>query len=88
LYTSTSSRLGGGPRVFYFSTTPSPLSGEKAEDRPKSTKGLKPKILDEKLPVETEDVRKHNEELSHRADGPLEHVDIKPENQPPRKKEK
>ena len=38
---------------------------------PKSTKGLSPKILNKSLPPEgkaSEDVKKHNEELEHRAE--------------------
>jgi hypothetical protein len=50
------------------------------EDRPKSTKGLKPKILDENPPKEeeqSEDVRKHNEDLANRAERATEGVETK-----------
>jgi hypothetical protein len=42
-----------------------------SEDRPKSVKGLKPAILDEEPPKEedqSEDVKRHNADLSKRAD--------------------
>jgi hypothetical protein len=47
-------------------------------DRPKDTKGLKPKILDDKPPADedlAEDAKKHNEELSHRAEQAHEKLD-------------
>jgi hypothetical protein len=53
-----------------FSTTARSLS----EDRPKTVKGLRPAILDESPPKEedqSEDVKKHNEDLSKRFDRPF-----------------
>jgi len=47
------------------------------DSRPKSTKGLSPKILNDSPPPEDkapEDVKKHNEELRHRAERAHEKV--------------
>lgn len=47
------------------------------EEKPKSTEGLSPKILNESLPTkdnEPEDVRKHNEELEGRKERPHEKI--------------
>lgn len=49
-----------------------------ATDRPKSTEGLKPKILDEKAPGGDEvgnDVKKHNEDMEKRSDKAHEQID-------------
>jgi hypothetical protein len=49
-----------------------------SKDRPKSTEGLKPKILDESAPAkheQGEDAKKHNEEMEQRTDRAHEQVD-------------
>jgi hypothetical protein len=45
------------------------MISRQAESKPKSTKGLKPKILDESPPAEAEEpegVKKHNKEMENR----------------------
>jgi hypothetical protein len=47
----------------------STMRSMRAESKPKSTKGLKPKILDESPPAESEepeDVKEHNKDMSNR----------------------
>ncbi len=54
-----------------FNTGPAHFADGGKGSRPKSTKGLSPKILNKSLPPEgkaSEDVKKHNEELEHRAE--------------------
>jgi len=49
-----------------------------AEDRPKSTKGLQPKILNENPPTDDKqnnDVKKHNQEMSSRAERSIETIE-------------
>ncbi|TID25119.1 Actin-like protein [Venturia nashicola] len=49
-----------------------------AKDRPKSTKGLKPKILDEKAPSDDEvddDVKSHNRDMEGRSDRAHEQIE-------------
>ncbi|QDS75527.1 hypothetical protein FKW77_005266 [Venturia effusa] len=53
-----------------------------ATDRPKSTEGLKPKILDEQAPKSHEqdsDVKKHNRDMDGRSDRAHEQIDGKEE---------
>ena len=60
-----------------FNTSPAHLAGGVKDSRPKSTIGLSPKILHESPPPEDkapEDVKKHNEELEHRAERVHERV--------------
>jgi len=48
-----------------------------AESHPKDTKGLKPTILNESPPApedESEDVKKHNEDMAKRHDKPHEQI--------------
>jgi len=54
-----------------FNTSSANLTDAAKKSRPKSTDGLSPKILNESPPPEDkapEDVKKHNEELEHRAE--------------------
>lgn len=54
-----------------FNTNPARFADGDNGSRPKSTKGLSPKILKDESPVEDkepEEVKKHNEELEHRAE--------------------
>jgi hypothetical protein len=54
-------------RMRYLSTS----NAISREDRPKSTKGLSPKILTDNPPKaedQPEDVKKHNKEMAERAD--------------------
>jgi hypothetical protein len=61
--------------------------------KPTSTKGLKPKILDESPPVgdeQSEDVKRHNREMQERADrayAQIENQDAPKDKKPPPKKE-
>jgi len=67
----TTSRLGARA---VQTGTPADL---KNDDRPKSTKGLKPKILDQNPPVgeeQSEEVRKHNEDMANRAERSAEQI--------------
>jgi hypothetical protein len=60
---------------------------------PTSTKGLKPKILDESPPVgdeQSEEVKQHNREMEQRADrayARVENRDAPKDKKPPPKKE-
>lgn len=48
-----------------------------SEDRPKSTKGLQPKILNENPPTgeeQSEDVKQHNKEMEQMADKANSHI--------------
>lgn len=75
-YNSSSNPTKGQKKSFStfvspkFNTGPVHFAGGDKESKPKSTKGLSPKILNEGPPPEnaSEDVKKHNEELEHRAD--------------------
>jgi hypothetical protein len=61
--------------------------------KPTSTKGLKPKILDESPPVgdeQSEDVKQHNREMDQRADrahARIENKDAPKDKMPPPKKD-
>jgi hypothetical protein len=58
-----------------FNTGPAHLADGVKDSRPKSTDHLSPKILNESPPPEDkvpEDVKKHNEEMEHRAERPHE----------------
>ncbi|KAF2398447.1 hypothetical protein EJ06DRAFT_532196 [Trichodelitschia bisporula] len=47
------------------------MAARRAEDRPKTAEGLRPRILDDSAPKavdEPEDVRRHNDELENRAE--------------------
>lgn len=53
-----------------------------ATDRPKSTEGLKPKILDEQAPSDDEvgeDVKEHNRKMEGRSDRAHEQIEGKEE---------
>jgi len=66
-HTKTNQTTGSTQQKRQFST----MRRLYAEKKPKTTDGLKPKILDETRPAEHEesdDVKKHNEEFKNRAD--------------------
>jgi hypothetical protein len=60
-----------------FSTVRSMWADQKMESKPRTTEGLKPKILDESPPAkeeESEDVRKHNEDMGKRHEKAHEQI--------------
>jgi hypothetical protein len=62
---SSAASTTAATRGFFTSATAN------AEERPTSTKGLKPKILDTRPPTEeeqSEEVKQHNREMAERAD--------------------
>ena len=70
-------KVGGGKSSSSSSSSssqPQKSSGGHTQDERGEKRGARPKILDEGIPEETEDVKKHNEEMKSRYDSPVTHV--------------